>query len=357
MKQLDRYLTGSFLRLYLLSTLSFVVIGLITGVPDFTEYLGRGYSLKESLVLFFWKTPSVYVDLAPIILLLTGLVLLGLMGKTRETLVVESSGISPFRFLLPLFLLSIPVTGMVFTVNETLVPLSVAAISPGETINRPVLALPHFFLFAEEYQPQNHLFVKPDILIFYPGGKLSEIYQARQVAIPEHNRWELTEGEKIIFSIDGRILHQESFNRLVLYPGLTRESILPALKPLNVIPVRQLRAYLKVLHQADLSPPAIETAYRARFAYPLLNVVVLTLALPMLFIRRLHRFLLFSLCLLSAPFTYWLFSLTLAMGTQGYLPSLPAVFLVHALLVLAVLSTWLRLLPAQLFAGRRSSSV
>ncbi len=328
MKRLDKYLVGEFVKLYLLAIIALIVIGLVgAAVDNLTDYLHDGYSPVAVMRIFLWMVPGIFVQFSPLAVLISVLVILGLMGKHREMLVLEGSGLFPLRFLSPFFIMGAFLIPFVFLVNETAVPASFNQIKPRSEISNPTLALPQFFFYAEKMQPVENVFEKPNILIFYPDGSLKEIYRGERCRIEEDGQWLIESGLRVIFSTGGEVLDEVSFVRRLFDFRLGREDLEPLLKPAQSLSLRRLTGYLERLNRAGMSPAAIRTAVLSHFSYPLLNIFVVFLALPLAFSRRFSRPVLITLGFLLAMLTYWLFSFGLALGNQGYLPPALAVFL------------------------------
>jgi len=328
MKRLDKYLAGEFVKLYLLAIIALIVIGLVGAIVDnLTDYLHGEYSPVTVMRVFLWMIPGIFVQFSPLAVLISVLVTLGLMGKHREMLVLEGSGLFPLRFLSPFFVLAGLLVPLIFLVNETAVPASFSRIKPQSEVFNPTLALPQFFLYAARFQTTENLFEKPNILIFYPDGNLKEIYRGDRCRIKEDGQWLIESGLRVRFSTGGEVLEEASFVRRSFDFRMGREDLEPLLKPVQALSLRQLAGYLERLDRAGLAPVALRTATLSHFSYPLLNIFVVFLTLPLAFSRRFSRTVLITLGFLLAILTYWFFSFGLALGNQGYLPPALAAFL------------------------------
>jgi len=328
MKRLDKYLTGEFIKLYLLAMIALIVIGLVGAVVDkLADYLRSGYSPVAIARVFLWMVPGVFVQFSPLAALISVLVTLGLMGKHREMLILEGSGLFPLRFLAPFFILGGLLIPFVFLVNETIVPASFSRIKPQTEISDPTLALPQFFFYAKKFWTAENLFEKPNILIFYPDGNLEEIYRGDWCRIEKDGQWLIESGLQVRFSTESEVLEDVSFARRSFDFKMGREDLEPLFKPVQALSLRQLVGYLERLNRAGMAPVAIRTAVLSHFSYPLLNIFVVFLTLPLAFSRRFSRPVLVTLGFLLAMLTYWLFSFGLALGNQGYLPPALAAFL------------------------------
>jgi len=328
MKRLDKYLIGEFVKLYLLAATALIVIGLVGAIVDnLGDYLRGGYSPAAVTRIFLWMIPGIFVQFSPLAVLISVLVILGLMGKHREMLVLEGSGLFPLRFLFPFFIMGGLLIPFIFLVNETAVPASFSRVKPRSEISDPTLALPQFFFYADSFRTAENIFEKPNILIFYPDGNLEEIYRGERCRIEEDGRWLIESGLRVRFSTGGEVLEEASFVRRSFDFRLGREDLEPLLKPVQSLSLRRLTGYLERLNRAGMDPVAIRTAVLSHLSYPLLNIFVVFLTLPLAFSRRFSRPMLIALGFLLAILAYWLFSFGLALGSQGYLPPALAAFL------------------------------
>ncbi len=338
MKRLDKYLAGEFIKLYLLAIIALIVIGLVGAVVDnLGDYLHGGYSPAAVTRIFLWMVPGIFVQFSPLAALVSVLVTLGLMGKHREMLVLEGSGLFPLRFLSPFFVLGGLLIPFVFLINETAVPVSFSRIKPRSEISNPTLALPQFFFYADSFQTVENLFEKPNILIFYPDGNLEEIYRGERCRIEEDGRWLIERGLRVRFSTEGEVLEEASFVRRSFNFRMDRADLEPLFKPVQALSLFQLVGYLERLNRAGMDPVAIRTAVLSHFSYPLLNLFVVFLTLPLAFSRRFSRPILITLGFLLAMLAYWLFSFGLALGNQGYLPPVLAAFLPQVVILAGAL--------------------
>ena len=336
MKRLDKYLSLEFSRIYVLSATALVVIGLVgTLVDNLGDYLRLGYGFSEILRIFLWMVPVIFVQFSPLAVLMAVLIGLGLMGKNRETLVMEGSGLNPVRFLIPFFCVSVFLAAACFAVNETIMPASFGRIKPQPQISSPTIALPGLFLYAENYLAPENAFHKPNILLFRDDGSLREVYQGKILRISGEGNWIIESGRRVSFSPEGLVADENSFRRRVVDFGVNREEVNALMRPVETLSYQQLSGYLKRLSAAGLAPAAVRTAALSHFSYPLLNIFVIFLAFPLLFSRRFSRPLLITIGFLLAIFTYWFFSFSLALGKQGYLPAPLAAFLPHVVIFIS----------------------
>ncbi|OKY74235.1 MAG: hypothetical protein BM485_14510 [Desulfobulbaceae bacterium DB1] len=125
MKLLDRYIFKQFFMNLLLVLASLVAIYLLVDfferIDNFSE-AGKPFTL--ALTYFLLKIPLIYDQMAPVCILLAGVVTLGLLGKNRELMSLNAGGISLFRIVLPIMAASLLFTLFTVAAAQWLLPKS-----------------------------------------------------------------------------------------------------------------------------------------------------------------------------------------------------------------------------------------
>lgn len=328
----DRYVCLKFLRFYFLAALALVASALVLEVVGLAARLAAGQPLSLVVRIFLHHVPALYSTLSPLAALLAAVACLALMDRNRETMVLEGSGVNPFRIWQPLMAGAAAIALLPFLVSETVIPRLSDPEADSREISTPVLALPRMFLFAERYSPVTGRFSNINIIMLRPEGTLGEIYQAESAEAAPSENWLLQRGARVHFTGAGTISGREDFDRLAVDTGLPADKFVPLLKPIETLNAAQLRGYLGMLAEAGLAPPRVRTTYFSRFSYPALNPLVALFALPLLLLRRFPRPVMIAACLLPGAALYWAYSLFLALGRQGALPAAASAFMTHLLL-------------------------
>ncbi|MEJ2540160.1 MAG: LptF/LptG family permease [Gemmatimonadota bacterium] len=112
MSLLDRFVAGTFLRLFVLSILATPPLFILGDLTDnLDDYLDRGLSMAEVAQGFLFKFPQFFTWSFPIAGLIAGVFTVHGMTVHREVVAAKAGGVSFHRLFLPVFLL-----GAVFTV-------------------------------------------------------------------------------------------------------------------------------------------------------------------------------------------------------------------------------------------------
>ncbi|RJX36067.1 MAG: YjgP/YjgQ family permease [Desulfurivibrio sp.] len=123
MTLLDRYIFRQFFMNLLLVLVSLVAIYLLVDfferIDNFTE---AGKSLGLALTYFLLKIPFIYDQMAPVCILLAGVITLGLLGKNRELMSLNAGGISLARIVAPIIAASLLFTILTVAVAQWVLP-------------------------------------------------------------------------------------------------------------------------------------------------------------------------------------------------------------------------------------------
>ncbi len=124
---LDKYLFKQFSRNLLLVLAALVTIYLLI---DFFERIDDFIEARKSLGLaakyFLFKTPLILEQLIPIIILLGGVIVLGLLNHNGEILALKAAGIHTFRITVPITVAAVLFSILTLAFAEWIVPPTTA---------------------------------------------------------------------------------------------------------------------------------------------------------------------------------------------------------------------------------------
>ena len=118
---LDWYVTRVYLGTALLCFVGLLGIFYISTFIDLSDKLFKGQTTGLGLLEYFWyATPQFIYYVLPISALVASLVTVGLLTKSSELTVMKACGISLYRAALPIFLISLVWSGVLFGMSETI---------------------------------------------------------------------------------------------------------------------------------------------------------------------------------------------------------------------------------------------
>jgi lipopolysaccharide export system permease protein len=125
---LDRYIFRQYAKNLLLVAAALVTVYLLVDffelIDDFLEH-GKGLGLAAKY--FILKTPLIVEQLSPVIILLGGIIVLGLLNHRGEILALKAVGIHTFRITFPITGTALVFTLLILAFAEFIVPPTTAA--------------------------------------------------------------------------------------------------------------------------------------------------------------------------------------------------------------------------------------
>ena len=123
MRILDKYILKQYIISYLLIFASFSILFIVIEVFDRLPRLLRHTNDIWLITQYFlYRLPYLFVLTSPVIVLLSGLVLMNGLSKFSETIATRAAGISIFRTVLPLFFVGLFISICVLLFGEYVLP-------------------------------------------------------------------------------------------------------------------------------------------------------------------------------------------------------------------------------------------
>lgn len=127
MTVIRRYITLSFLKYF-----CFVLI-VVVGIYLSVDFIGRidgfiesGRPAADVALYFLLKIPLILSRITPLGVLLSVLIVFGLMNKNNEIIALKSGGVSTFYLLVPVAVIGVIFSILLFVFSESVVPISAA---------------------------------------------------------------------------------------------------------------------------------------------------------------------------------------------------------------------------------------
>ena len=124
-KKLDKLIVkafvGPFIATFFITLLVLVMQFFWLYIDDF---VGKGLGI-DIVLKFIWYQSAVLIPLAlPLAILLSSLMTFGNLGESFELVAIKSAGISLLRFMRPLFIISLFVSGIAFLFSNYIIPVA-----------------------------------------------------------------------------------------------------------------------------------------------------------------------------------------------------------------------------------------
>jgi LPS export ABC transporter permease LptF/LPS export ABC transporter permease LptG len=337
---MDLYLLRRFFSYFAMLMLVFVFLFEAFTFFELLDDIARHRIAFTVVADYFWfLTPYLTYQLAPLAALVAILVTLGIMSKGNEIVACKASGISLYRLAVPLLLAGLALAASMIVLDDTFLPYANQRQDalrnqikgkPPQTYRQP-----ERWIFGENSKIYNYDLFDPTQNLF--GGLTvleidpvtfevrRRVFAARAQWSESQRLWLLESGWLREFS-GGTIVRYERFNvkdlpELTEPPSYFNREVLPAIQ----MSWPQLRRYIDDLHRAGFDVSALTVQWHRKLAFPLIAPVSMLLAFPFAFLVGTRGAIGGIAIGIAIGIVYWLGAeLLAAMGGIGQLPPLLA---------------------------------
>jgi LPS export ABC transporter permease LptF/LPS export ABC transporter permease LptG len=337
---MDLYLLRRFFSYFAMLMLVFVFLFEAFTFFELLDDIARHRIPFVVVMDYFWfLTPFLIYQLAPLAALVAILVTLGIMSKNNEIVACKASGISLYRLAVPLLIAGLALAGSMIVLDDTFLPYANQRQDalrnqikgkPPQTYRQP-----ERWIFGEKskiynydlFDPAQNIFAGLTVLEIDPASfeMRRRVFAARAQWSESQKLWLLESGWIREFS-DGTITSYERFNvkdlpELTEPPSYFNREVLPAIQ----MSWPQLRRYIDGLHRAGFDVSALTVQWHRKLAFPLIAPISMLLAFPFAFLVGARGAIGGVAVGVAIGIVYWLGAeLLTAMGAVGQLPPLLA---------------------------------
>jgi len=244
---------------------------------------------------FFYFTPYLAYQIAPLAALVAVLVTLGLMTKNNEIVAFKASGVSLYRLAVPLLGAGLCLAGAMLVLDETFLPYAVQRQDelrnqikgrPARTFYQPRRQ----WIFGENSNLYNYDLFDPDHHLF--GGlnvfELDKVtFEIKRRVFATRARWEDTQNAWILESgwvrdfEAGGVTRYSPFKVATLAEFTEPPSYFTReVRQASQMNWEELRSYIGDLHQAGFDVAALTVQWHKKLAFPFITPVIMLLAFP-----------------------------------------------------------------------------
>ena len=293
---LDNYILRTFFFYLWLILLSFLVL---TNVFNFFELLGDIVRNRVPLVTvgayLVNVTPSMIYLFTPLCVLLAVLITFGLMQRSNEMTAMKATGISIYRAIIPVLVVSAVLAGALFFFDQTYLPgantrqealrNSIKG-KPAQTFVRPdrkwIFGQHNTIYYYEHFDAEQNVFASLTAFSFDP-----ESFQITRRIYSDHAHWD-EHLKKWIFEQGGvrefdgdqikdfRQFDVATFADLTEPPPYFKKEV----KQSSEMNFTELTRYIKDLQQSGFEVVALRVQLYKKLAFPLITFVMAVLAVP-----------------------------------------------------------------------------
>jgi lipopolysaccharide export system permease protein len=119
LRQLDRYVLRSWVRIFVLTALGFPVVSILINLTDtLNRLLDRGLTMKQIVVSYIYSIPEYASQVMPAAVLFATVFTVGSMGRHSELTAAKAGGQSFHRLMRPIFIAAALASVLAFVVGE-----------------------------------------------------------------------------------------------------------------------------------------------------------------------------------------------------------------------------------------------
>ncbi|OFW17536.1 MAG: hypothetical protein A3F69_05280 [Acidobacteria bacterium RIFCSPLOWO2_12_FULL_66_10] len=305
---LDLYVSRQYLSVFGLSFISLVGIFYISTFIDLADKLFRGAATTGMLLRFFYfQTPQYVYYVIPLSALVATLVTIGLLTKNSELIVMRACGVSLYRSAAPLLLFAVLLSGVLFELQERVLPtsnLEAARLNgimrgyPMQTfgvLNRRWILGTHGDIYRYEYfDPRLNQFSQLSIFHLNESAwrldALTYALEAGLVRQPGTDRqptmtWEARKGWNRAFTT---AMRRDVVRPVVTYTPFTRRSVslehpsyFKTDEPeADRMTYAQLKSYIGLLRASGYHVVPYLVQLQRKIAFPFVTLIMTLLAVP-----------------------------------------------------------------------------
>lgn len=129
-KKMDIYVSKYFLKYFFMSSFSFLAIFLLAQMFKIIKYINEGRLVGKNIFIYILNLiPKIFIDIAPLSILLAGLITVSIMASNLEIISLKTSGIRFFRIVAAPLLISFFVSIFVFFIYNSIYTKSLLTIN------------------------------------------------------------------------------------------------------------------------------------------------------------------------------------------------------------------------------------
>jgi len=294
MKLLDKYISKRFWQFFLFAIFTFVIIFLVVDIVENLDYyIDHKAKGTDVLTYYFYYIPYIIVLVTPIGTLLAAAFLGGFLVKNHELVAIRSSGISSRKIAMLLLMWGFAISIVVFFAGELVIPRTnsmrdeikrVLIAKQSDTSGRMrndlfYICTNGMVIYFRTFDIQRKV-AKDVILHRYENGMLTERIDAKTMRWQE-SRWIAQNAIKRTFAGMNEkveLFTQLDLNITELPDDFARKNPSP-----EEMGFWELRRFIQKAIGSGVIPSREQTDLWMKLAYPLVNLIVLMLGIPLSF--------------------------------------------------------------------------
>lgn len=288
---LSRYLFREFLRMVAACIVGFLVLYIaIDFVEVADELLRYNATATEILRYYLFRIPNIFIMISPVAVLVAVLITVSLRARANEFTAIFSAGVSPMRAFVPLIAGCALVSALSLGTSEILAPqanhkareIARLRVRPGRvaaqfSMNRYWIRGGDAVLSAQVIDAQNRVLNGFQYLEIDRDFRLVRRIDAKEAEVLPGGTWRLRNGQERRFDAD---LQPSPFREKSFAFPETIQGFLDGETPPGEMTYEQLSGYVGESRARGFDVRRYEVDLHAKLSYPLLNVIIGLIAIP-----------------------------------------------------------------------------
>jgi lipopolysaccharide export system permease protein len=300
---LDRYLIRQFTATFIFSILALCVIFLIVNLLESLDsFLDQKVGIAIIIQYYANFLPEIIKLLTPIGMLMAALFSIGRLSNLNEITAMKSGGMSLYRIMLPLFLVSLLITAAHLYFNGWIVP--------GSNMRKSAIERQHlkkgtanntlYNVYLRDSTRRNMLMQFYDGVMRTGNGITIEEYDSEIQPRILHRydaeiiKWDSIKGQWLLSHVYERIFPQDKALKVILHYhdslhlqlSLRHDDIVRLQKSSTEMNFDEQRSYIRLLERGGKDVRMQMIDYYGQYAFPFANVIVILFAIPFASIRK-----------------------------------------------------------------------
>lgn len=298
----DNYVLREFVSTLLLILVSFLMLSLVFSFFELLNDIIRNRTALITVGDYLLNLiPYMLYNLTPLCALLAVLVTFGSLSRTSELTAMKASGVSIYRLIIPIMVLTAILATSLFAFDEFYLPYanrrqeslrSVIKGKPAQTFLRPdrkwmsgqqdSVGQPARIFYYQFFDPDKDVFANLTVFEFQPGTfQLSRrIFAGSAHWDAQVQRWIFENGWQRTFSGETISGYQpftlSSFPEIREQPSYFKKEV----RPSQEMSFSELDRYIDDLKQSGFDTMRLRVQLNRKLAYPLITLVMALLAVP-----------------------------------------------------------------------------
>lgn len=348
MKIISRYVLREFFRVLAFTLMGLVFVFLVVDFLDrIDNFLEVHVPMARVAYYFLMSVPSVVFQLAPVAVLVSILISLGLLAQNSEVVAMKASGVSLVRLSRPIFFASLLIAGSVFFLSDTILPRSSAEVNAIWTIEverQQDAASPihHDVWFRKEnlvlhflrYDERARTIDGVTIYRMDKNFRLAERIEA-QSALLAGGHWEFRDGLIKTYLPDGQVSVRRFEHDAIELPDMPQE-FSHVQRSADEMSFAELTAWIRQMEVEGYDPQRYQVDLQLKIAFPFMCVIMALIGLPIAFWKEKGGGIALGIGVgIGLSFVYVVFlGLSRALGYSGLLPPLVAAWMPNLIFTL-----------------------